>query len=705
MTSKQPIAPTKDNRLFFFDNVRYIVIIWVTIFHVASGLSGNQEFIRDSNSSLSFFIFGAYSVTVMMAIMFFAAGYFSTTSLRNRSTGAFLHNKLLRLGLPWLLGILFLGPTMPYMAYYSRSFAGLQTASYWDFWQRYMGSIFSDWLLPINFTANTIFHQQHFWFLSVLFVFFVVHALLRDARRRWGWPAARNTESQTISQFAFARVFFLAAMVGALGMIASSALDLPNGNFAFFFKLNLGEYVLYGAIFSLGVYAHARGWYANGQAPGWKAAGLLFAGILFFAGCAAAVFLMLGSESSLLLSFGVPAAMLLNLLSVLGFTSIIYRYMNKPSETNANFAANSYYVYILQYPVVLVFRLMTFQWETSAFVKFAVVSIPALVVSYLISEYLIRRQPRLSIAAAVVLHVGLCLFGLPRTSFSHQLLDRQPQMHAVIPAAAEPIPLMEVKTGSPNWDPDPTSVAWQDGRLYYGSQDGLQMMGAEGEWEMLDETLQINKLAPLGNNQIAVGSTNALAIWDVEQRAMQIGKEIDDGTLDEITSDGGGGLFYTVIAEDKPATLTHQTSKGQIETTEQPLAGAGVLGNDGQTLFWTADGELTLQALALDSEHQPTDVRAFAEIFMADGKYGRQRPDRMQHTASGLTVDRDGRLFLLNRVGLQVFDRKGQLLGVVQFPEQPFDCTFGGQGFSTLYVATASQVYALSTHTTGAIVR
>ena len=94
MTSKQPIAPTKDNRLFFFDNVRYIVIIWVTIFHVASGLSGNQEFIRDSNSSLSFFIFGAYSVTVMMAIMFFAAGYFSTTSLRNRSTGAFLHNKL-----------------------------------------------------------------------------------------------------------------------------------------------------------------------------------------------------------------------------------------------------------------------------------------------------------------------------------------------------------------------------------------------------------------------------------------------------------------------------------------------------------------------------------------------------------------------------------------------------------------------------------
>ena len=170
---------TQPNRLPFFDNVRYLVIIWVTVFHVAAGLSGSREFIRDSNSSPFFAGFQMYSLTVMMAIMFFAAGYFSTPSLKGRSIGAFFKNKLFRLGLPWLVGVLFLGPTMPYMAYYSRSFAGLQTDSYWDFWQRYMGSIFSDWLLPVNYTANTLFHQQHFWFLSVLFLFFVAHALLR----------------------------------------------------------------------------------------------------------------------------------------------------------------------------------------------------------------------------------------------------------------------------------------------------------------------------------------------------------------------------------------------------------------------------------------------------------------------------------------------------------------------------------------------
>ena len=58
------------SRLYFFDNVRYLVIIWVTLFHVASGLAGHQEFIRDSNTSAVFSVFHAYSVTVMMAIMF-----------------------------------------------------------------------------------------------------------------------------------------------------------------------------------------------------------------------------------------------------------------------------------------------------------------------------------------------------------------------------------------------------------------------------------------------------------------------------------------------------------------------------------------------------------------------------------------------------------------------------------------------------------
>jgi glucan biosynthesis protein C len=690
------------NRLLFFDNVRYVVIIWVTIFHVASGLSGHPEFIRDSNTSFFFVIFHGYSVTVMMAIMFFSAGYFSTRSLQGRSTGAFLKNKLFRLGLPWLVGVVLLGPTMPYMAYYSRSFAGLQSDSYWDFWLQYMGSGLANWHLPISFTANTLFHHQHFWFLSVLFVYFVVHALLRDTRQHWGWPALRDGNTGDISQWQFARAFLLTALVIVVGMASTSPLDLPSGTFAFFFTFNTGNVFLYGPIFSLAVYAHSRGWYANGQAPGWKAVGILVVALLVAAGAAAAVFFTRGQESPLLMFFGMSAAVLVNLLSVLAFTSLIFSYMNKPSALNAHFAANSYNVYLVQYPVVLVFRLMSFSWEVSPFIKFFAASIPALLVSYVLSEYLIRPRPRLAVFAAVAMSAGLCLFGLPRTSFSHQLLDRQEQMHAIIPAA-ELVPLMEEQGsfGGPPWNSSAVSLAWQDGVLYYGSGAGLQVMRAESNWQTLNDTLAVSGLASLGDDRLAVSAGGSLVLWSGVGQAISAIGESGEGSIDELVADGRGGFFYTVVVEEQTPVLKHWDPAGETRVTEFPVAGAGALGADGQTLLWTADGQLKVQTFAMDAEGGLSAQSTHAEVFMADGKYSRDRPQRMEHTVNGMTSDRAGRLFLVNRVGLQVFDAQGQLLGVVQFPEEPSDCVFGGEDLSTLYVATDSQVYALRTTTMG----
>ncbi|NKB70317.1 MAG: acyltransferase family protein [Candidatus Latescibacteria bacterium] len=695
-------ANTSSNRLIFFDHVRYIVIIWMTLFHVASGLAGHQEFIRDSNTSFVFVIFHGYSVTVMMAIMFFAAGYFSTPSQGRRSMGAFVKSKLLRLGLPWLVGVVLLGPTMPYLAYYSRSFAGLQTPSYWDFWLRYMGSIWTDWLLPISFTANTVFHHQHFWFLSVLFVYFAVHALLRAARRRWGWPAPRPVSAGPISQWDFARAFLLTALAIVLGMASSRGLGLPSGTFAFFFTFNSLAVFLYGPIFALAIYAHWRGWYASGQAPGWKAAGFVFAGLLVAAGAAAGVFFTLGQQSPLLMFFGMSAFVLVNLLSVLGFTSLIFHYLNKPSAVHANFAANSYNVYLVQYPVILVFRLMNFTWEASPFLKFVTAAIPALLVSYALSQFLIRPRPRLAILVAVGLHAGLCLFALPRTSFSHLLLDRQSAMQAVLPATdPEPLlPAAKPRGGGPPGPGGKSSLAWQDGMLYYGSGTGLQVLHPDGHWESLVDTLSVNGLAPLGGGRLAVAGSNWLALWDVEEKALRERRALDNGTLDELVTDGRGGFFYS-LAVDEQYTLTHQQANGQALLTEQSVAGAGALNTDGQTLLWTTADKLEIQTFALDTANGLAPREPFGEIFMADGKYGRPRPQPIDHTASGMTVDRQGRLFVVNRVGLQVFDPQGQLLGVVQFPAQPFDCAFGGDDLATLYVATSDQVYALATQTAG----
>ena len=699
-----PATPST-NRLHFFDNVRYLVIIWVTLFHVASGLAGHQEFIRDSNTSVVFSIFHGYSVTVMMAIMFFSAGYFATPSLRHRRTGQFLQNKLVRLGLPWLVGVVFLGPTMPYMAYYSRSFAGLATDSYWEFWLLYMGSIFDGWLLPINFTANPIFHQQHFWFLSVLFVFFVVHALLHSACAHRGIAPSRMqaspSDQHTVSQWIFARAFLLTALVAVVGFGLSNALDLPSGTFAFFFKVSALDVALYGAIYALGVYAHAHGWYASGQAPGWKAVGFIGLFLLGAALCAAAVFFKFGTDSSLLLIFGSAAAVLVNLLSVLGFTSVIFRYINTTSQINARLAANSYNVYLVQYPVVLVFRLMNFTWEVSPFIKFVATGIPALVVSYLISEYLIRRRPPLAVLAAVGVHMALCILGLPRTAFSHQILDRQSLFHTIIPADARPVALLEERMGARSWGPSMTGLAWQDGALHFGSANGLQLMRADGIWETLHEETSISRVAALGNGKLAIAHGAQLSVWDSQKEAMNAVEKATTGAVNAMVGDGIGGLFYSRTTEDEAPGLVHRSADGLERLFELSVAGAGALSATHQSVLWAVDGTLGVHGLDFSTDGHPRVADRLAEVFMADGKFGRIRPEPMQHTVSGLTLDRDGRLFLVNRVGLQVFSRHGTLLGVVQFPDQPTDCTFGGPDLKTLFISTEDQVYALKTNTVG----
>ncbi|MGB1719253.1 MAG: SMP-30/gluconolactonase/LRE family protein, partial [Candidatus Latescibacterota bacterium] len=164
---------------------------------------------------------------------------------------------------------------------------------------------------------------------------------------------------------------------------------------------------------------------------------------------------------------------------------------------------------------------------------------------------------------------------------------------------------------------------------------------------------------------------------------------------------GEGGVLYEQTVEDDKRALVYRRSDGEKQTFSLPIAGAGALSTPHQSMLWTADSTLAVYRLDFSTDEHPRVGSSFAEVFMADGKYGNLRPDPIQHTVSGLTTDRDGRLFLVNRVGLQVFDQTGALLGVVQLPDQPTDCAFGGPNLSTLYIATKDQVYALETRTAG----
>ena len=70
---------------------------------------------------------------------------------------------------------------------------------------------------------------------------------------------------------------------------------------------------------------------------------------------------------------------------------------------------------------------------------------------------------------------------------------------------------------------------------------------------------------------------------------------------------------------------------------------------------------------------------------------------------SGLTVAPDGNVWTFNRgkIPVQVFNPQGNLLGIIEFPEQPANCDFGGKDMKTLYVTARTSVYSVPMEAAG----
>jgi gluconolactonase len=70
-------------------------------------------------------------------------------------------------------------------------------------------------------------------------------------------------------------------------------------------------------------------------------------------------------------------------------------------------------------------------------------------------------------------------------------------------------------------------------------------------------------------------------------------------------------------------------------------------------------------------------------------------PDNQENAwPDGLKCDRDGRLYVTTRLGIQVLDQLGRVNAIIPVPSgQGSNCCFGGPGFDVLYVTCVDKVY------------
>lgn len=170
-------------------NLRAVVIIVVLAFHsvlpyLASLPAAAYPFdsapylwlafpIVDSRRWFGFDLFCAWQDVSLMALMFFLSGLFVPSSLARKGSWKFLSDRLLRIGLPLVLAVIFLAPLAYYPAYRTTaSDPGLY--AYWQHW-----------------LALPFWPSGPQWFLGQLLAFNVFAAAMYRFVPGWDRPLVR----------------------------------------------------------------------------------------------------------------------------------------------------------------------------------------------------------------------------------------------------------------------------------------------------------------------------------------------------------------------------------------------------------------------------------------------------------------------------------------------------------------------------------
>jgi gluconolactonase len=111
-----------------------------------------------------------------------------------------------------------------------------------------------------------------------------------------------------------------------------------------------------------------------------------------------------------------------------------------------------------------------------------------------------------------------------------------------------------------------------------------------------------------------------------------------------------------------------------------------ILSPDEKTLYVIPSMQKDMWAYPVDSHGKLGEGRIFCELTQMEGKDN--------SGGDGVTIDSKGNLYIASVLGIQVFNVEGKLLGIIEFPEQPANVTFGGPKMKTLYVTARTSLYS-----------
>jgi glucan biosynthesis protein C len=376
-----PSIITRSNT-YYLTYLRTFAIAIVVIEHSAlayTPVGAESWFLVDSSTSVLWTLFVHTTNIIIRPLLFFVSGFLIIKSYAKRGASKLVLSKIIRLGAPFLVAILFLNPIAYWLAegirHGSLDLEGF--ASYWI--QRWI----------VQGEAKPV----HLWFLQSLFLVTIAYTVYFEI---FGMRFISYLRLDTIRS-TFRSVLVLTCIMSAISGISGfgyySKLELFANGLLVIHPVRLCDYFVF---FGLGISASIGIWKPSDSYSGRDALQFWLPSAIVSSLLACLLILLV--KGKIESNFGL-LVMYLFLRSVASFAWLLFmtivfeRCANLKDGRLLGLSSHSYSVYIVHLPIIVALQGLLLSLNVSTLFKVVFVSTAGLVISILIGKYLLRRLP------------------------------------------------------------------------------------------------------------------------------------------------------------------------------------------------------------------------------------------------------------------------------------------------------------------------
>ncbi|WP_249870819.1 acyltransferase family protein [Oceanobacillus saliphilus] len=375
------------NHLFFIDNLKIVLIMLVVVHHAGQAYGpGGWWYFQEQERIDWLGKFFTVNAAFFMSLFFFLSAYFLPQSIERKGPIRFLKERVIRIGVPLLLGFLVMIPVLMY--FYYIHFRNYETISFLPY---YVNIFFGMGEMPLDWSGPAWPDMQfgHLWFLEHLLVYAVVLAICTyfSPHKSVNQSCENIKMNQvylsilgvTLATFIIRIWYPIDYWTGVLGFIQTEPAHLPQ----------------YVSFFALGIMASSRNWLLTLNTKIgfiWLAIGIVLVLILYFGGNALYPFLIKGGANfgSLSRSF---IETLLCFSLVIGLVVLFREKLNGVNRLSKTLSSNVFVVYFIHVPVLVFLQYMFTNIQVSVLMKFLCTAFLGIVLSFFISHFVWRKIP------------------------------------------------------------------------------------------------------------------------------------------------------------------------------------------------------------------------------------------------------------------------------------------------------------------------